>query len=31
MGRKTTLWAFSTTNKQHLERENMDMANKRKL
>ena len=31
MGRKTTLWAFYTINKQHLSRQNLDMAKKRKL
>ena len=31
MGRKTTLWTFSTTNKQHLRREKPDLTNKRKL
>ena len=27
---KTTLWAFKTTNKQYLTRENVDVAKKRK-
>ena len=31
MGRKTTLWPFQTTNKQHLTLENLDVAKKRKL
>ena len=31
MGRKTTLWVFQTTNKQHLTWENLDMAKKSKL
>ena len=31
MVRKTTLWTFEMTNKQHLTRENMDVAKKRKL
>ena len=30
MGRKTTLWMFLATNKQHLTRENMDVAKKDK-
>ena len=29
MGRKTNIWAFQTTNKQHLTRENMDLSKKR--
>ena len=28
---KTTLWAFQTTNKQHLTRQNLDMAKERKF
>ena len=31
MGRKTTLCAFEMTNEQHLTRENLDVAKKRKL
>ena len=29
MGRKTTVWAFQTTNKQNLTRENLDVTKKR--
>ena len=28
---KTTIWTFSTTNKQHLTRKIMDMSKKMKL
>ena len=28
MGRKTILWAFETTNKQHLTRENLNLGKK---
>ena len=31
MERKTTLWTFYTTNKQHITRENLDVAKKRKF
>ena len=31
MGRKITLWAFQTTNKRHIARENLDMAREIKL